>query len=125
MERSCVVYWGPTGTGKSHRAWREAGLAAYPKISTTKFWDGYRSHEHVVIDEFRGAIGIEKMLTWLDKYPVIIENKGSSTVLCATRIWITSNLHPNDWYPDVDQETKDALMRRLEIVHVTQREDQE
>jgi len=40
-----------------------------------------------------------------------------STVLKAKKIWITSNLHPNDWYPELDQETKSALIRRLTIVH--------
>jgi len=29
--RECVVYWGPTGVGKSRRAWEEAGLDAYCK----------------------------------------------------------------------------------------------
>lgn len=32
MERTCTVFWGPTGTGKSRRAWSEASLDAYPKV---------------------------------------------------------------------------------------------
>ena len=53
IEREVVCYWGTTGTGKSRRAWDEAGLQAYPKDPRTKFWCGYRDHEHVIIDEFR------------------------------------------------------------------------
>lgn len=117
LERRIRVYWGRTGTGKSHRAWEEAGLDAYPKDPRTKFWDGYREHRKVVIDEFRGGIDISHILRWFDKYPVIIEVKGSSTVLVATDIWITSNLHPDAWYPSMDAETKHALTRRLEITH--------
>lgn len=117
VERTCLVYWGSTGTGKSRRAWTEAGMEAYPKTPTTKFWDGYRGEENVVIDEFRGAIEISHMLRWLDRYPVIVEIKGSATVLRAKRLWITSNLHPRDWYPSLDEETKNALLRRLEITH--------
>lgn len=45
-----------------------------------------------------------------------MEIKGSATVLAAERIYITSNLHPRDWYPDLDAATTAALMRRLEIV---------
>jgi len=36
MERTCHVFWGATGTGKSRRAWEEAGLQAYPKDPRTK-----------------------------------------------------------------------------------------
>jgi len=115
MERQIFVYWGVTGSGKSRRAWAEAGFDAYPKDPRSKFWDGYRNHDHVVIDEFRGGIDISHVLRWFDRYPVLVEVKGSSTALCASKIWITSNLHPRDWYPDLDEETKNALIRRLVI----------
>jgi hypothetical protein len=117
--REVHVFWGETNCGKSHRAWSEAGLEAYPKDPCSKFWDGYRGQESVVIDEFRGAIGVSHMLRWLDKYPVLVEVKGSSTVFKAKKIWITSNLHPRDWYPDLDEETKSALLRRMTITHFT------
>lgn len=117
LERQVVCYWGRTGTGKSRRAWDEAGLLAYPKDPRTKFWDGYRGQEHVVVDEFRGGIDISHLLRWCDRYPVLVEVKGSSVALSCRKIWITSNLHPRDWYPDLDEETKAALLRRLEITH--------
>lgn len=118
MEREVYVYWGKTGAGKSKRAWEEATWAAYPKDPNTKFWDGYSGHSNVVIDEFRGSISISHLLRWLDRYPVIVEVKGSSCVLGATKIWITSNLSPEDWYPDLDSETKLALRRRFtQVIH--------
>lgn len=117
IERQCYVYWGATGTGKSRRAWTEAGLDAYPKDPRTKFWDGYQGHLNVVIDEFRGGIDIAHMLRWLDRYPVVVEVKGSATVLKATNIWITSNLDPRLWYPECDKDTIQALLRRLTIIH--------
>jgi len=117
VERTVHVFWGTTGTGKSRRAWDEAGLLAYPKDPRTKFWDGYAGHQHVVMDEFRGGIDVAHLLRWLDRYPVIVEVKGSSVVLRATTIWITSNLDPRDWYPGLDTATKEALLRRLTITH--------
>lgn len=117
QQREVFVFWGKTGTGKSRRAWDEAGLGAYPKDPNTKFWDGYASHQHVVIDEYRGGININHLLRWFDRYPVIIEVKGGAHILLATKIWITSNLSPNEWYPDLDQETLAALRRRLTITH--------
>jgi len=115
MERTCLVYWGPTGTGKSQLAWEQAGVGAYPKDPSSKFWCGYDGQQHVVIDEFRGQIAIHHLLRWLDRYPVNVELKGSSLPLSALKFWITSNLPVYKWYPDVDQATVDALKRRLEI----------
>nr|WAE42696.1 MAG: replication associated protein [Cressdnaviricota sp.] len=117
MERTCKVYWGATGTGKSRTAWVEAGIDAYPKDPRTKWWCGYRGQRNVVIDEFRGIIDVAHLLRWLDRYPVLVEVKGGSTVLSAENIWITSNLNPRLWYPELDAETLQALLRRLTITH--------
>lgn len=119
MVRECFVYWGKTGTGKSRRAWEEAGLEAYCKDPRTKFWDGYQDQENVVLDEFRGGIDVAHLLRWLDRYPVRVEIKGSSKPLVAKKIWITSNISPLMWYPLIDEETLAALMRRLVVEEFT------
>jgi len=118
MERVVRVFWGPTGTGKSRRAWEEATMDAYAKDPLTKFWCGYAGEKNVVIDEFRGVLSISHLLRWFDRYPVRVETKGGSAVLRASSIWITSNLHPRSWYPDLDEETYLALERRLEIINI-------
>jgi len=119
IERRIKVFWGVTGTGKSRRAWAEAGLDAFPKDPCTKFWDGYRPdiHKHVVIDEFTGTIAINHILRWFDRYPVIVEAKHGACVFAATDIWITSNVDPREWYPDIREEQKAALLRRLDITY--------
>lgn len=117
-EKEVFVFWGRTGSGKSKRAWEEASFSAFPKDPCTKWWCGYSGHENVVIDEFRGQIGISHILRWLDRYPTVVETKGAATVFRAKRIWITSNLSPDDWYPDLDDETKAALRRRFtQVIH--------
>lgn len=118
IERTVRCYWGRTGVGKSRRAWSEATLHAYPKDPRSKFWDGYRDQENVVIDEFRGDIDISHILRWFDRYPCIVEVKGSSVCLKAKLIIITSNLHPKFWYPMLDAATYDALVRRIEILEL-------
>lgn len=115
MVRTCRVYWGATGTGKSRRAWEEAGSEAYPKDPQTKFWCGYQGQENVVIDEFRGSISVSHFLRWLDRYPVNVEVKGSSLPLQAKQVWITSNQSPDDWWPDIDHLTLAAVKRRMVI----------
>lgn len=112
------VFWGLTGTGKSYRAWDEAGSEAYCKDPRSKFWCGYNGEESVIIDEFRGGIDISHILRWLDRYPCRVEIKGASRSLRATKFWITSNVEPRHWYPDLDETTIQALLRRLEIVQM-------
>lgn len=123
IQRECTVFWGPTGTGKSHRAFEQAGECFYVKMPTTKWWDGYQCQESVIIDEFRGVIDISHLLRWLDKYPVLVEVKGGTIPLFAKRFYITSNLEPKFWYPDVDNATMEALLRRLNVVYVDRRSD--
>lgn len=115
IQKTVHVFVGTTGTGKSYRAWQEAGDDAYAKDPRSKFWCGYQSQENVIIDEFRGGIDISHLLRWLDRYPVRVEVKGSSTPLCARKIWITSNLPVEEWYPGLDAASLDALRRRLII----------
>lgn len=114
---STKVFWGISGSGKSRLAFEQAGVSSYIKNSRTKWWCGYRSEESVVIDEFRGQISVEYLLRWLDRYPCYVEVKGGQRALCATKFWFTSNLHPRDWYPELDAESLNALLRRLDIVH--------
>jgi len=117
MLRTCYVFWGRTATGKSMRAWEEAGMDAFAKDPRTKWWDGYSSEKNVVIDEFRGSIDVSHLLRWLDRYPVRVEIKGCSLPFCAEKIWITSNVDPRLWYCELDVETLNALLRRLNITH--------
>lgn len=119
IERIVEVYWGPSETGKSRRAWEEAGPDAYSKCPRSKFWDGYQDEQNVVMDEFRGGIDIAHMLRWMDRYPIRVEVKGSTRPLNAKRIWITSNLPPVKWYPDLDPDTLEALFRRINITEMS------
>lgn len=123
IERTTIVYWGTSGSGKTRRAWEEAGVDAYTKDPRTKWyidinhrWCGYADQPHVILDEFRGCIDIAHILRWLDRYPVRVEVKGSTRPLMASKIWITSNLPPVKWYPELDAMTLEALMRRLSVV---------
>lgn len=116
MEREVKVYWGPSSMGKSRRAWYEAGMTAYPKSPTSIYWDGYQNHDKVVIDEYRGGINVSHLLRWFDRYPVCVECKFGACILNARVIWITSNLHPREWYPELDAITMNALLRRLDVL---------
>lgn len=118
IERNVYVYWGESGTGKSRQAWDNGGLDSYPKCPRTKFWDGYIDQRVVIIDEFRGGIDIGHLLRWFDRYPIFVEVKGASRPLLAETIYITSNLSPKEWFPELDNATYAALRRRLtKVIH--------
>lgn len=108
------VFWGATGTGKTKRAHDEiAGRDFFDKNPLTKWWDGYRGQKLCLIDEFAGRVDIINLLRWLDRYPCTVEVKGFSVPLEVTEFWITSNLSPENWYPDASNEHVRALKRRL------------
>lgn len=117
-ERSVRLFWGPTGSGKSRRAWEEAGASAYCKDPRSKFWCGYRGEEHIILDEFRGGIDVSHLLRWFDRYAVRVETKGGSVPLAAKKYWITSNIALREWYPLLDHATLCALERRIEVIEM-------
>lgn len=95
-------------------------MGAYCKDPRSKFWCGYSGQANVIFDEFRGGIDVSHILRWTDRYPVRVEIKGSSVPLLAERIWFTSNVDPREWYPEIDPETKAALMRRMVVTYFPQ-----
>lgn len=117
---SVDIYWGVSGVGKTRRAWYEAGSITdvYIKNPNTKWWDGYRGQKTVIFDEFTGRIDISYILTWLDRYPCMVEIKGYSTPLLADRFFFTSNVNPRDWYPDANPEQIRGLLRRVSITEM-------
>lgn len=114
-----TVYWGKPGTGKSRRAQWEANAYAgsgsafwLPKpAGQTGWWCGYDQNEVVVIDDFYGWLKYDHLLRLCDRYPTRVETKGGSVGFTAKRIIITSNKHPELWFPNVTDHS--ALMRRL------------
>jgi len=108
------VHYGITGSGKSHKVFNEVeGKEYYIKDSETKWFDGYKGEKIGVIDEFRGIINIAKILKWWDKWPCNVEIKGGQVPLEIDTWYVMSNLSPEEWYPDLDSATKDALLRRI------------
>ena len=109
-----TVYWGSTGVGKSRRA-REETTAPYvwgPEMG--KWFDGYESQEHVIMEEFRGQLPFGFMLRLLDRYECRVEYKGGSCQFSPRKIVITSTKHPRDWYSDLEGSDKlDQLLRRI------------
>jgi len=109
-------YWGPTGTGKSHTAWAEAGTEAYAPLSY-KWWQGYDRHENIVLDDIRpGWATFDEFLRLFDKYPLTVEYKGGSRQFQAKEIWVTAPMPPLEFFQGVTDEAMGQITRRIEVV---------
>ena len=124
-----TVFWGPTGTGKSHAAHHMAadvdedyGVLMCPEKGRAIWVDGAEGCKAVVIDDYEGELPYRAILQMTDKYKCVMPVKGGRTKWAPTHIFITSNLKPEDWYPHSDYG---PLQRRLTsngsaIIHKTE-----
>ena len=119
----CTWYWGETGTGKSHRSFEGYSPEThYLKSGDDKWWDGYKGQDVVVINDFRGAIEFDEILRLVDHWPHTVSVKHKERVpFLSKRIVISSSLHPQDVYKNRAANDKIVqLLRRMEIVHLTE-----
>jgi len=117
-EKEIHVYYGPTGTGKTRKAFAENPDAYFWGPELGKWFQGYKSEEVTILDEFRGQLPFGFLLRLMDRYPMQVESKGSSTHFVSSKIIVCSPVHPKLWYLSLAQsEGKyDQLMRRITSV---------
>lgn len=106
--------WGPTGTGKSHRA-REMAPNAYMKPAN-KWWDKYQWEDDVILEEIapEHVVLAHHLKLWADKWPFAAEIKGSMLTIRPRRIIVTSNYHPYDIWKERPEDLL-AIERRFDI----------
>jgi len=115
-----VIYWGPTGTGKSKRAWYEArkefGEDEVHQGPIGKWWEGYRGQSAIILDDWYPDEQECKLGYWLklfDRYPTLIEKKGTSAQFLAKKVWITTNQNPGQFWDGQPQDKREAWERRI------------
>lgn len=112
-----VVKWfyGPAGSGKTRQAHAES-VDPFVCGNTIKWWQGYDKHEHVIVDDFRTSFcKLDELLKLLDRYPFLVECKGSSRQLLAKQIIVTSPYKPEHFYADTGEDIAQLLRRIDEI----------
>ena len=110
------VLWGKTGTGKTRFAMDQIMDLTYWTPGDYKWFDGYTGQDIVVFDDYRGEYKLQMLLKLLDRYQMQVPIKGGFTEWAPKKIYITSNIHPNDWYPMADRYSMSAMFRRFSRV---------
>jgi putative hemolysin len=107
------VFWGKTGTGKTRFVMDQVMDSPFWSPGDYKWFDGYEGQPIVIFDDYRGEYPLQMLLKLLDRYPMSVPIKGGFTKWAPKKIYITSNIHPNDWYPTADRFSVSAMFRRL------------
>ncbi|AXH74080.1 MAG: putative viral replication protein [Circoviridae sp.] len=112
------VFYGLTGTGKSMRAreWLPNAYVWHPQQG--QWFDGYQGEECVIFEEFRGQLPFGMLLCLLDRYDCKVQYKGGMIEFAATKIAITSPLHPSEWFWTLTENDRlSQLTRRISEIH--------
>ncbi len=121
--REIILFYGPTGLGKSltvHRAWENSDYWTMPLTNGTLWFDGYDGQERALLDDFAGKhshVSLVVLLRILHEFPERVPVKGGHVWWNPSIIAITTNIHPNLWYDYTNRtEQRLALKRRISKV---------
>lgn len=114
---------GAAGVGKSTWArqyCRLKNMQYFVKDSQTKWWDGYKREEAVIIDDFDESsvrILANYLKKWADMFSTSVEIKGGALPLAAKTIIITSNYEITKLFPPkVDESLTESIQRRFKRI---------
>ncbi len=117
-----VLLYGPPGTGKTRYVRETESIGdLFIKPVDKSFWmDGYDGHPAILLDDFSGAanhVSLVNLLQLIDRYQMQVPIKGGFTWWQPDRIYLTTNVHPADWYTYQDRMCHyEALKRRFTSV---------
>lgn len=111
--------YGPTGVGKSHRAYENyTPETHYVFPNDGGWWDGYKGQEIVIINEFRGSITFGELLDLCDKYPKTVRRRGREPVpFLAKKIIITAASKPEEVFHNLaTNDSVEQIYRRFKVL---------
>ena len=113
-----VTYiFGKTGSGKTRSVMETYGYENVYRVTDYKHpFDSYDGQDVVIFEEFRGGLKHGDMLNYLDGYPLLLPCRYFNRQACFTKVFIITNIPPDEQYSNVDRESRDAFFRRIHRV---------
>lgn len=128
--KQAIVYWGNSGTAKSHQAECKEGKGNVYRVSKemylSKFWLKYQGQKVLLLDDFNGSwMTFESFKGLLDLKPSVLNVKGTDKWCRWEKVYITSNEHPQNWWKNKmgDPLALAALKERCKggVHHITEK----
>ncbi|AXH74837.1 MAG: helicase [Cressdnaviricota sp.] len=113
--------WGPTGGGKSHRAFVNFSPDThYVYPNDNGWWDNYKQQETVIFNDFRGELSYNELLQMIDKWPYTVKRRGRPPLpFTSKHVIITSSLPPKRIYKHrCAEDSLEQLYRRCVCVAI-------
>jgi hypothetical protein len=117
-----ILLYGPSGTGKTTWALAQAPDVAKCDNIADGWFDPYNGEKHLLLDEFTGAsskISLARFLTAIDRHKTQVAVKNGFSTVRAEFIYITTNIHPREWYSYEGRYSQYfGIQRRLDSIMV-------
>ena len=113
-----VTYiFGKTGSGKTRSVMDKYGYENCYRVTDYKHpFDTYDGQDVIIFEEFRSGLKHGDMLNYLDGYPLLLPCRYFNRQACFTKVFIITNIPPDEQYMNIDRETRQAFFRRINMV---------
>lgn len=111
------VLFGDSNTGKSHFGHTLGTYFPVPIDANKAWFNGYDGEDVLQIEEYKGQWDINFLKAFLDDRKCQLPVKGGYTRNRSKYIVITSNYDVCDWYPNLTNVDRIALLRRIDFYY--------
>lgn len=120
IKKNIIIHWGKSGKNKTRTAFEQIGnnldVVLIGRTTTGFWWNRYHTQKVVILDDFRCDIPLNELLRITDGYPIDVQGHCCLKPLLAETIYLTSNTDPKTWYHNVDEDSREALFRRIDKI---------
>lgn len=113
-----VTYiFGATGSGKTRSVMDAYGYSNCYRVTDYKHpFDTYDGQDVIIFEEFRSSLKHGDMLNYLDGYPLLLPCRYFNRQACYTKVFIITNIPPDEQYYNIDKESRFAFWRRVQKI---------